>query len=211
MFRKGAKGIALALATLIVLPELLSYWLRRHFLGRDRAFQNSCQLLGLVPGTIGQYLRRAFLIRTLRSCHPSVTVEWGACLTKVDAILEENVYIGPHSHLGLVHVEAEVLIGSGVHVPSGGHTHAFVDPDIPLREQPGERRQVRIGAGSWIGSGTVVMADVGRNTIVGAGAVVTKPLPDWTIAAGVPARVVKQRGSSGGLGKCLAVANSGHA
>jgi len=195
MSRKGAKSLALALATLFVLPELFSYWLRCRFLGRDRAFQNSCQLLGLVPGTVGQYLRRAFLVRTLRYCHPSVTVEWGACLTKVDAVLEENVYIGPHSHLGLVHVEPEVLIGAGVHVPSGGRTHTFVDPETPLREQPSERRQVRIGAGSWIGSSAVVMADVGRNTIVGAGAVVTKPLPDWTIAAGVPARVVKHRGS----------------
>jgi acetyltransferase-like isoleucine patch superfamily enzyme len=122
-----------------------------------------------------------------------VTVEWGACLTKVDAVLEENVYIGPNCHLGLVHVEPEVLIGAGCHVPSGGRTHAFADPATPLREQPGERRQVRIGAGSWIGSAAVVMADVGRNTIVGAGAVVTRPLPDWSIAAGVPARVVKSR------------------
>jgi acetyltransferase-like isoleucine patch superfamily enzyme len=37
------------------------------------------------------------------------------------------------------------------------------------------------------------MADVGRDTIVGAGAVVTKPLPDEVIAAGVPARVIRSR------------------
>jgi acetyltransferase-like isoleucine patch superfamily enzyme len=193
MLRNGAKTIALALATLLVLPELLSYVLRRRFLGRDRAFQNSCQLLALVPGTLGQYLRRAFLIRTLRRCHPSVTVEWGACLTKVDAILDKNVYIGPNSHLGLVHVEEEVLVGAGAHVPSGGHMHAFADAETPLREQGGERRLVRLGAGCWIGSAAVVMADVGRNTIVGAGAVVTRPLPDWSIAGGVPARVIKER------------------
>jgi acetyltransferase-like isoleucine patch superfamily enzyme len=193
MFRNVAKSFALAVATLLVLPELLSYWVRSWFLGRDRAFQNSCQLLALLPGTLGQYLRRAFLLRTLRSCHPSVTVEWGACLTKVGAILEENVYLGPGCQLGLVHIEREVLIGAGVHVPSGAHTHSFVDPEAPIREQPGTQRQVRIGSGSWIGSGAVVLADVGRNTIVGAGAVVVQPLPDWVVAAGVPARAVKER------------------
>ena len=52
---------------------------------------------------------------------------------------------------------------------------------------------VRIGAGAWVGSGAVVLADVGRDTVVGAGAVVTKPLPDRVLAAGVPARVLRRR------------------
>ena len=52
---------------------------------------------------------------------------------------------------------------------------------------------VRIGAGSWVGSNAVILADVGRDTIVAAGAVVTTELPDRVIAAGVPARVVKLR------------------
>jgi virginiamycin A acetyltransferase len=64
---------------------------------------------------------------------------------------------------------------------------------MPIHDQPGSLRRVRIGAGSWIGSNAVVLADVGRDTIVGAGAVVTRPLPDRVIAAGVPATVVKRR------------------
>jgi acetyltransferase-like isoleucine patch superfamily enzyme len=52
---------------------------------------------------------------------------------------------------------------------------------------------VRIGTGCWIGSAAVVMADVGRNTVVGAGAVVTRPLPDWVVAVGAPARPVRER------------------
>ena len=62
-----------------------------------------------------------------------------------------------------------------------------------MREQPGVLTQVRIGAGAWIGSAAVVMADVGRDTIVGAGAVVTKSLPDRVVAVGVPARIVRSR------------------
>ena len=77
-------------------------------------------------------------------------------------------------------------------VPSGPHTHG-TDLSAPIQQQPGALRQVRIGAGSWIGSNAVVLADVGCDTIVGAGAVVTRPLPDRVIAAGVPARIVKRR------------------
>ncbi len=55
---------------------------------------------------------------------------------------------------------------------------------------------VRVGEGTWVGNGVVLMADVGRHAIVAAGAVVTKPLPDFCIAAGVPARVIRMRGQT---------------
>jgi acetyltransferase-like isoleucine patch superfamily enzyme len=80
-----------------------------------------------------------------------------------------------------------------VQVPSGGKTHYFDDPTRPIREQGGERRVVRVGAGAWVGAGAIVLADVGAGTIVAAGSVVTKPLPDNVIAAGVPARVIRNR------------------
>jgi acetyltransferase-like isoleucine patch superfamily enzyme len=80
-----------------------------------------------------------------------------------------------------------------VHVPSGGQTHGTGDLSAPIRDQEGSRAMVHIGEGAWIGSAAVVMADVGRDTIVGAGAVVTHALPDRVIAAGVPARVLRSR------------------
>jgi acetyltransferase-like isoleucine patch superfamily enzyme len=89
-------------------------------------------------------------------------------------------------------LEKDVLLAAGVHIPSGPHTHG-TDPSTPIREQTGQPRLIRIGAGAWIGSNAVVLADVGRDTIVGAGAVVTRPLPDGVVAAGVPARVVRHR------------------
>jgi virginiamycin A acetyltransferase len=109
------------------------------------------------------------------------------------ARLDENVYIGPRCHLGLVQVERDVLIAPAVHVPSGRISHGTGETGRPIREQEGTQSMVRIGAGSWIGSNAVVMADVGRDTVVGAGAVVTSPLPDSVIAGGVPARVIRRR------------------
>jgi acetyltransferase-like isoleucine patch superfamily enzyme len=187
------KIIARALATVVLLPEFLSFALRSFLLGRDRALEGSSQTLALVPGIVGQYLRRAFLTWVLDYCHPSVTVEFGTIFSKAAARLEENVYIGPRCHLGWVFIERDVLIAAGVHIPSGPLTHGTDDTGTPIREQTGTLRMVRIGARSWIGSAAVVMADVGRDSVVGAGAVVTKPIADRVFAAGVPARVVRSR------------------
>lgn len=192
-WREAIKTVARGLATVIVAPEILSYHVRSTFLGRGRALEGSSQLLALVPGLTGQYLRRAFLMRVLDYCHPSVTIEFGTIFSQPAARLEENAYVGPRCHLGLVHVGRDALLAGGVHVPSGPHTHGTDDSEMPIRDQPGTRAMIHIGPGAWIGSGAVVLADVGRDTVVGAGAVVTKPLPDGVVAAGVPARVIRRR------------------
>lgn len=69
------------------------------------------------------------------------------------------------------------------------------EPDIPFREQPKRERDIKIGNDVWLGTGVVVTAgvEIGDGCIVGAGAVVTKDLPAGSIAAGVPARVIKSR------------------
>jgi virginiamycin A acetyltransferase len=199
--RNVAKRAAFTVATIMVSPVLLSYWLRAWLIGADRALEGSTQLLAQLPGISGQYLRRAFLARVLAACHRSATIEFGTLFSKTCARIDENVYIGPGCYLGAVHLERDVLLAAGVHVPSGRHTHAIARSDVAIRDQAGLRRMIRIGAGTWIGAGAVIMADVGRDSIVGAGAVVTKPVPDRVMAAGVPARVrssrrVKVRGAS---------------
>jgi virginiamycin A acetyltransferase len=191
--RETAKACARALATLAVSPALLSYALKSAVLGPNRALEGSSQTLSLIPGVLGTYLRGAFLRRVLASCHESATVEFGVLFSQAGTRIDANAYIGPRCQIGLAHIEADVLLAAGVHVPSGARTHGTDDPDTPIRDQHGERTLVRIGAGSWIGSNAVVMADVGEGTIIGAGSVVTKEIPPRVIAAGVPARVIRAR------------------
>jgi acetyltransferase-like isoleucine patch superfamily enzyme len=193
--REGLKSLARALAILAVTPSLLSYAMRRPILGRDRALEGSAQALALVPGLAGEYLRRAFLSQVLDGCANSVTVQFGTLFSQAGARLDARVYVGPRCHLGLVHLEPDVLLAAGVHVPSGGATHGIADPDRPIRDQPGTRQLVRIGEGTWVGSAAVIMADVGRHCVIGAGSVVTRPIPDYSIAAGVPATVIRSRRS----------------
>jgi len=191
--RERAKAIARFFALLVVLPVLLGYKLNSLLVGSNRALESATQLLSLFPGLSGQYLRRAFLQRVLAHCHPSALIEFGTLFSQAGAMLDENVYVGPRCQLGLVHLERDVLLATNVQVPSGRKTHFFNDPARPIREQGGERRLVTIGAGAWIGTGAIILADVGRGSVVAAGAVVTKPLPDHVIAAGVPAKVIRPR------------------
>jgi acetyltransferase-like isoleucine patch superfamily enzyme len=195
MLKETVKGLARVCALAVALPALASYRLRAVLLGRDRALESSSQTLALIPGLIGQYIRRAFLSCVLAECHSTAVIEFGVLFSKVGARIGENVYIGPHCHIGLAHLESNVLLAPCVHVPSGPMTHGIEDLSIPIRDQPGKRTVVRIGTGSWIGSNAVIMADVGSDSVVAAGAVVTKPLPDRAIAGGVPARVIRSRES----------------
>jgi acetyltransferase-like isoleucine patch superfamily enzyme len=191
--REAAKALAHGAATAVIVPALVSYRLRALVLGRDRALEGSTQALALLPGVLGQYLRRAFLAQTLDHCARSATIEFGTIFSQAGVRIGDRAYVGPRCHLGLVSVEADVLIAAGVHIPSGPSTHGIADLSVPIRDQPGERRRVTIGEGAWIGSAAVVLADVGARTVVGAGAVVTTPLPPHVIAGGVPARVIRTR------------------
>lgn len=191
--REGLKALAHALAWLAVTPSVVSWWLRARVIGADRAIEGSTQAWALVPGLCGQYLRRAFLARTLQSCARTATIEFGTLFSSASASIGDRAYIGPRCHLGWAIIEPDALLAAGVHVPSGAKTHGIADPFTPIRDQPSLKTPVRIGAGSWIGSAAIVMADVGRDTVIAAGAVVSKPIPDRAIAGGVPARILRHR------------------
>jgi virginiamycin A acetyltransferase len=202
--REQLKSVARAAAKLAVLPNIVSFRLWALAVGRDRAFESAAQTLSRVPGLRGQYLRRAFLAHAIEHCDPTAAICYGTLFSKIGAIIDANVYVGPGCHLGLVHLERNVLLADSVHVPSGGHTHGTENPDIPIREQPGRDTLVRIGAGTWVGSAAVILADVGSNCIIGAGSVVTRPIPNDVVAAGVPARVIRIRPACSGDRRHLA-------
>lgn len=195
MMRDFVKSVARRVAAIVVSPFVLSYWIKSALLGRDRALEGSTQALAWLPGISGQYLRNAFLRSAIAECHPSATICFGTIFSRAGARIGANVYIGANCTVGLVQIERDVLIGSGVHLPSGAETHGTADICTPIREQPGIERLVRIGRGAWIGNAAVVMADVGHDTVIGAASVVTRPVAALVVAAGAPARVIRLRTS----------------
>src|SRR4030095_303342 len=95
------KAAARAAATLAILPQLVSFKVRAVVMGDNRALVGSSQLLSLIPGLPGQYLRRAFLARVLRGgCAASAAIEFGTLFSQVDARIAQHVSVGPRSRLG---------------------------------------------------------------------------------------------------------------
>jgi acetyltransferase-like isoleucine patch superfamily enzyme len=83
---------------------------------------------------------------------------------------------------------------TGHHVYITDANHGYEDVSLPIGKQFAPPQPVSIGAGSWLGHGTVVLpgAQVGEHVVVGAGSVVTGALPSFCVAVGNPARVVRR-------------------
>lgn len=77
-------------------------------------------------------------------------------------------------------------------------SHRFRDPDVGVLEQGYDLRAIHIGDGASVMAKSTVIADVGERAFVGANAVVTRPVPAWSVAAGVPARVIESFDPSDG-------------
>jgi len=97
---------------------------------------------------------------------------------------------------GNVDIGDKVFIAAYAYIVGGGHEYSL--DDVSVMDQGRTANGIRIGSGSWIGAGAIVLdgVDIGRDVIIGAGAVVTKAVADQAIAVGMPAQVVRQR--SGG-------------
>ena len=131
------------------------------------------------------------------------------------ARLKQGVYLDTESSTtGYIHIGKRVYIGTGccLHGHSGleigddsllaqnititPYSHKFADPQKIIYVQGGHQRKVMIGRDCYIGMNVSVLwsADIGEGAVIGAGSVVVQPIPPYSVAVGVPARVVKKRG-----------------
>jgi acetyltransferase-like isoleucine patch superfamily enzyme len=188
------KSMLNGLAVVFMLPAILAYHFSALLLGREIVFPGWSQAVSLLPGLSGTYLRRAFYRFVLARCESGSVITFGTVFASPHAQVGTNTYIGAYGCLGDVNLEADVLIGSQVSITNGNKQHGIERLDIPVREQPGEWPKITIGQDTWVGDRAVIMANVGKHCVVGAGAVVTKPVPDYAIVAGVPARIIGHRG-----------------
>lgn len=107
----------------------------------------------------------------------------------------DNCYIGNFAHIVAtksITIENNVLIADRVYISDNLHNYERID--IPVKEQPLRQMEtVIIGEGSWIGENVCVIgAKIGKHCIVGANSVVTGDIPDGCVAAGIPARIIRQ-------------------
>lgn len=109
-----------------------------------------------------------------------------------------EIQIGDCSRIGLhntiigpVHIGNHVNLAQGVVV--SGLNHNYNRTDIPISEQGVSTALITINDDVWIGANTVIAAGVtiGCHCVIGAGSVVTKDIPDYSVAVGSPAKVLK--------------------
>lgn len=144
---------------------------------------------------IGQRKIRAFLTKKIIT-HMGINVN-----VEKGARFADDISIGDYSGLGI-----NSFVGSGTQIGS----HVMMGPDCLIYTQQHECsstevtmdqqgmtmvKPVTIEDDVWLGARVIIMPGVtiGKGSVVGAGAVVTKDIPEYSVAVGVPARVVKSR------------------
>jgi virginiamycin A acetyltransferase len=157
------------------------------------AYVHVAELASLIPFELGNNTRYFFYRRTLSQCGEDVTINFGTILTYPEIRIGSHCWIGPFNTIGLADLGDYTLTAQGCHIISGAHTHLFDHTDIPIMAQGGSPRRCQIGPDVWIGAGSIIMANVGRGSVIGAGSVVRKDIPDWAVAAGNPAKVIRSR------------------
>jgi len=136
--------------------------------------------------------------------------------TKSSLIIKDNVTIKKFSHINVIngstviledwsHVGmfnlingvCDIVIGEytmlGPSVLLNSYQHNYGDLDKPIRLLGGSAKNLYIGADCWIGQGSIIMECIEKKSIIGAGSVVSKKIPAYSVAYGNPAKVRKSR------------------
>jgi acetyltransferase-like isoleucine patch superfamily enzyme len=158
-------------------------------IGDDVAVDDGCVLDAKGAANDGIRIgRRVFLGRnTILACKEG------------DIVLEDGVNISYQCAVfsaSSVRIGADTLLAAYCYVVGGGHE--FDRTDVPVIRQGRPSKGVDVGRGAWLGAGAVVLdgVSVGHDAIVGAHAVVTQDVPPFAVAAGSPARVIRDRRSA---------------
>ncbi len=192
MLKNTLKKTLFLVAVILVAPLLLLFFIMRAVFGQG-VFAAFSHFLSLFPGKLGSYFRVAFYRFTLTKCSPLTVIHFGTLFSQLDTEIEQGVYIGAQCNIGKSKIGCNTLIASGVHIMSGKGQHNFSDLVTPIQQQGGQFCKISIGEDCWIGNGALIMANIGKKSIVGAGSVVTKDVPDYSVVVGNPAKVVKSR------------------
>lgn len=114
---------------------------------------------------------------------------------KCRLVIKDGCTIGHFNHIYAtksIILQENVLTADKVYISD--NLHGYEDINIPILKQPiCQIGTVEIGEGSWLGENVCVIgANIGKHCVVGANSVVTKDIPDYCVAVGAPAMVIKR-------------------
>ena len=110
-------------------------------------------------------------------------------------IIGDGAYVGRFCHIyatSRIEIQNKVLIADKVYISD--NLHGYQDINIAIIDQAiVQANEVVIGEGAWLGENVCVIgASVGKHSIIGANSVVNKDIPDYCIAVGSPAKIIKR-------------------
>jgi serine acetyltransferase len=134
---------------------------------------------------------------TLVGRHVTLSVGYGPGdpgLPERGLVIGDRCVVGARCSLvahASIEVGDDVWFGQDVFVCDA--SHGYQDPHLPIGEQFGAHQPVRIGSGSWIGHGAIILpgTTIGRNVVVAAGSVVRGEVADHSVVGGAPARLLR--------------------
>lgn len=155
-------------------------------IGDNVVIDDNCVLDAKGEGNDGLTIGKGVFVgkNTILTCHDG------------DIVLGDNVNIGFNcvvSSLSRIEIKANTLLASYVYMVGGDHVADRVD--IPVLIQGRTSKGIVIGDGCWLGAHVAILdgSDVGRDSIIGANGVVNGAIPEFSIAVGSPARVLRDR------------------
>lgn len=184
--------------------------------GRSRSFMARClkmiikmflkiapadvagQVVRYIPGFFGDYARVMAYRKVMKRLGRNSYLSDG-----VVVLYPENIEIGDDvsvNQLCVIHGMGGVRIGSKSRIGYGvkllSFNHEFAERGMPIMNQGYDKGMIDIGEDVWIGANSIVLKGVkiGRGSVIGACSLVNKDVPPYSVAIGIPARVMKKRG-----------------
>ncbi|MBE9054608.1 DapH/DapD/GlmU-related protein [Sphaerospermopsis sp. LEGE 08334] len=190
-------------------PQLRRLVYRRLFaaMGDGVYIQHGAEFLSTTSIEIGNGVHIFKNVRLDAKGHPNNQIYLGngvaiernvdiGCLENTCIHIEEDTFIGPNVCIagpGNIRIGKQCMIASQSGIYANNHN--FADTLLPMQRQGVTRRGIVIEDDCWLGHGVTVLdgVTIGKGSVIGAGAVVTKDIPPYSVAVGIPAKVIKSR------------------
>jgi acetyltransferase-like isoleucine patch superfamily enzyme len=197
------------------LSKLYSLWLSRTYPFASIGSGMSCHFTSKVSRQQAPWIKIGNSVRICQ--HAWLNVPPEAPKREPAIVIEDDCIVNSGSILSArnrIHLERSVNVAQQVLIMD--HNHAYEDIDTPIIEQGiTEGGTIRIGEGSWIGHGAAIVCSrgeltIGRHCVISANSVVMRSIPDYSVAFGIPATVIRQYDPKTGawrMGQVKAVAD----
>lgn len=179
--------------TLLAIPFSFLFIVSGKLATYANAYSEISLIAAKIPFLFGQKIRYYYYKATLKHLGKKVVFRYGCFCQYNNASIGDRVLFGYYNAIGEVNMGNDIVVGGFVNFISGTTQHSFDDPNQTISNQKAAgRSMISIGSDVWIGSNSVIAANIGNRCVIGAGSVLVKPADDKSVYAGNPARLIKE-------------------